>query len=268
MAIKFSDIALAQVQGANFPGAPGQAQIVQPPTQQNNPLFEGPPELIATYVLDGTEAVGDIILLGIAPAGVVIGVSGRVNSGLTAPATTLTVAIGDNDQGNLADLPLPSFAGAQPTQGQVNAIGAPAWVSGTTYAPGNVVIDTAATSGIFQQNDAYTCISATSGTTAPHSAATTVWMPIYQRYSGTISVAAASGNVTFAGGTQAYGGPASIQPFSVTPGAVPTGLTAKQIANMQYQIQNDCWIMARVLTSGTPVANTVLVFRLPMYASN
>lgn len=270
MAIWMTDVALAQVQGNNFPGAPGEAQIGSPPTTQNNPLFEGPPTITATYTVSSgaTEAVGDTILIAVGNAGIVVDPNGHVSTGITAPATTLTVAIGDTDQGLLTAQPIPNAAGAQATVGQTTSIQAPAWVSGTSYVAGNVVLDNAASSGIFVTGDAYLCIAATSGTTAPHSAATTVWMPCYQRYSGSISVAGASANVAFAGGTQLYGGPASIQPFSVTPGAVPTGFTAAQVANQPYQIQNDCWITARILTVGTLVAGTILVFRVPLLASN
>lgn len=271
MAIWYTDVALAQQQGNNFPGAPGQAQIVQPPYWQNNALFEGPPIITATYQVSSgaTEAVGDIINIAKLEAGSLVDPNGRVGTGLTAVATTLTLAIGDNDLGLLSGLPIPNASAAAAAIGNTySTLQAPAWVSGTTYAPGNVVVDNAASSGIFVTGDVYLCVAATSATTAPHSAATTVWMPCYQRYSGTISCAAASLNVAFAGGTQLYGGPASILPFSVTPGTAPTGFTATTLLNQPYVIQNDCWLQARVLTVGTLVANTILTFRVPIVTAN
>lgn len=271
MAIWYTDTALAQIQGRNFPGQPGQAQFQNPPYQQNNALMEGPPTLTAIYTVSAgaTEAVGDTIYVGIAPAGVVVSPNGRISTGLTAPAATLTVAVGDLDQGYLANQPIPNIAGAlsQVSQPDTN-IQAPVWVSGTTYAPGNVVLDAAASSGVFAQYDAYVCVAATSGTTAPHSAATTVWYPCYSRYSTSISVAAASANVSFASAIAQYGGPASIQPYSLIPGQAALGLTANQIANYPYQIQNDTWVTARILTVGTLVAGSLLAFRIGMTAAN
>jgi hypothetical protein len=265
MATFYTDVALAQIQGNNFPGAPGQPSIVNPPTYQNNALFEGPPEIIATYVWAGTEAANDIINIAIGRAGWVISPTGRVASGVTAPATTLTMAIGDNDLGLLTNLPITSPAGATAAIGfPATTLQAPLWVSGTTYAPGNVVIDAASTPA----NMTYTCISATSGTTAPHSAATTVWMPNYQRYSTSINTAGASGNVIFATGIQLYGGPASVVPYSVTPGQAALGYSATSILAQPYQLQNDCWIQALLLTVATPVANTVSTFRIGALAAN
>lgn len=265
MATFFTDVATAQVQGANFPGYPGQPAIVPPPTVQNNPLFEGPPEILATYVWAGTEAANDIINIAIGRAGWIISPTGRVASGVTAPATTLTMAIGDNDLGLLANLPIPSVSGASAATGFPNTtLQAPTWVSGTTYAPGNVVLDATSTPA----NLTYTCISATSGTTAPHSAATTVWMPNYQRYSTSINTAGASGAVSFATGIQLYGGPASVVPYSVTPGAAAQGYSTTALLAQQYQLQNDCWIQALLLTVATPVANAVSTFRIPVLAVN
>lgn len=271
MAFFFTDTALAQVQGRNFPGTPGQAQFQNPPTQQNNPLMEGPPTLTGIYTVSSgaTEAVGDTILIGIAPQGVIVSPNGRVSTGLTAPAATLTLAIGDLDQGLLANQPIPNIAGAQSQTGFPDTnVQAPIWVSGTTYAPGNVVLDSAASSGVFAQNDAYVCVAATSGTTAPHSAATTVWYPCYSRYSTSIDVHAASQIVSFASAIQQYGGPASVLPYSVTPGQAALGFAAAQLANYPYQIQNDTWVTARILTVGTLVAGSLLVFRIPLEASN
>jgi hypothetical protein len=272
MATWYTDVALVQQQYNNFPGAPGSVQIVQPPYWQNNAIQEGPGVITATYTVSSgaTETVGDTINIAKLEAGYLIDPSfAHVNTGLTAPATTLTISVGDNDMGLLANLPIPNPSGAQPTYGQATSISAPQWVSGTTYVYGNVVQDAAASSGSFQQYDTYMCVaSTTNGTTAPHSAANTVWMPCNQRYSNSIDVHAASGNVAFAGGTQLYGGPASILPYAITPGTLASGFTATAALNTPYIIQNDCWLQARILTLNTIVANTVLVFRVPVIAAN
>lgn len=269
MAIWYTDVALAHIQGNNFPGAPGVAQIINPPTWQNNALFEAPLEVLATYTVSGTEAVGDTIYIGSLPQGVVVEPTGaRVNTGLTAPATTLTVAIGDTDQGSLFSQPIPNAAAAVSAIGLPTSIQAPVWVSGTTYVPGNVVLDSSASAGVFAQNDAYICVANTSAATAPHSAATTVWYPCYARYSNSVAVNAAAANVAFASAIQFYGGPPSILPFSVTPGQLPTGYTAANLLNQQYVIQGDAWLTARILTVSAPVANTVLVFRAPIMTAN
>ena len=271
MAIWYTDVALAQQQYNNFPGAPGEVQIVQPPFWQNRSQFEGPPIITATYQVSSgaTEAVGDIINIALLEEGYLVDPNGKVSTGLTGPATTLTVSIGDNDLGLLSTLPIPNGAAGTANIGNpAQTLQAPDWVSGTTYAAGNVVCDQAASSGIFVKGDTFTCVAATSGTTAPHSAATTVWMPNYQRYSGTISVAAASANVAFAGGTQLYGGAASVLPFSVTPGQAALGFTATTLLNQPYVIQHACWLQARILTVGTLVANTLLVFRVPIVTAN
>ena len=270
MAIFYTDIAAAQQQGVNFPGEPGVNQLINPPTQQNNPLLEGVNEIVATYQVSSgaTEAVGDIINIALLPAGVIVNPRGSVQTGLTAPAATLTLGIGDNDLGVPTARPIPNaaaFNGGNPSS-PVEV--APVWVSGTTYAPGNVVQDSAASSGIFVTGDTYICVAATSGATAPHSAATTVWYPCYNRYSTSIGVSGASANVSFASAIQFYGGPASLLPYSVTPGQAALGLTAQQILNSQYQIQRDCWLQARVLTVGSLVANTILVFRVNLINSN
>jgi len=266
MATWYTDVALAQQQGNNFPGAPGQAQIINPPYGQNNALFEGPFEIVATYVWTGNEAANDIINIALLGAGTVVDPNGKVSSGLTAPATTLTMAIGDNDLALLSNLPIPNAAGSAAAVGQpYTTIQAPVWVSGTSYVPGNVVLD--ATSVPTYQ--AYTCLVATSGAVAPHSVANTTWMPNQQRYSNSINVAGAAGNVAFAAGTQMYGTPPSIVPFSVNPGASPTGYVAATTGLFQqYQIQNDCWLQALLLTVNTTVANTVSVFRVPIITAN
>ena len=70
MAIYFTDVATAQIQGNNIPGELGQQNLTpSTPPYQNNALFEGPPEIIATYVLNGLEAANDIINIAIAGAG-------------------------------------------------------------------------------------------------------------------------------------------------------------------------------------------------------
>lgn len=270
MAILYTDLALRQSIGSNYPGSPGQQQItnVPAPGGQTNALFEGPTEIVATYTLTAAEAAGDTILIGILPAGVVVDPNGKISSGVTAPATTLTAAVGDNDLGNPSLLPITNAAGIQSGIPGPVVVTAPIWISGTTYAAGNIVQDSAATSGSHTQYDTYMAVAATSGTTAPNAAATTVWMPCRQRYSGSINIAGASSNVAFAGGTQLYGGPASALPYSVVPGQAGLGWTANELLNQQYQIQGDCWLFARLLTVGTPVAGTFLTFRVPILTAN
>jgi hypothetical protein len=268
MATWYTDIAANQLQGVNFEGETGEGTLTTQPGTQNNPVLEGPPDIIATYTWTGNEVNNDLIYLAIAPAGVVVSPNGHVSSGLTAPATTLTLAIGD------LDLALPTLqpitnAAALVSQGAVvGGSVAPNWVSATAYAVGNVVTDPNSTPA----NLTYTCVLAqtSANTTAPHSAANTSWMPNNQRYSNTIDCHAASGNVAFAAGTQLYGGPLSILPNSTTPNSVPTNATAAQIANSAYQIQGPggAWITAIVLTSNTIAANAVSVFRIGLTASN
>lgn len=261
MATWYTDLALNQQQGANFPGFPGSGTLTPQPGTQNNPQLQSP-VLTGIYTWTGAEAANDIINIGILHQGVIVDPSkGTVSSGLTAPAATLTVAIGDNDLAIPSLLPISNGQAYQnvPSLAPGGAT-APNWVSGTTYAPGNVVTDPASTPA----NQVFLCVAATSGTTAPHSAATTVWMPISQRYSGSIDVHAASGLVNFAGGTQLYGGPASLLPYSILPNTAPIGLTANQIDNNPYQIQNDCWAQALILTAATVAAGAVSVFRIPL----
>lgn len=263
MAIFYTDVALNQQQWLNFPGQPGSQTLTNQPGNQNLAILEGPDQITATYTWVGTEAVGDIINLGILPAGVVVSApDGSVDSGVTAPAVTLTVAIGDNDLALLSAQPIPNPQ--VPVDTIIAPNQAPLWVSGTTYAKGNVVYDATSTPA----NQVYTCMAATSGTTAPHSAATTVWMPNQQRYSATINIAGASGDVEFAGGTQNYGGPLSLLPYSTVPGQAALGATANQIAASQYQTQQDCWAQAVILTISTPVAGAVSVFRVPYIPAN
>lgn len=264
MAVWYTDVAQNQKQLLNFPGTSGEGYLTNQPGTQNRPLLEGPPEITATYTWTGNEAANDIINIAIAPAGVVVSPNGKVSSGLTAPAATLTVAIGDNDLAIASLLPITNTAAIQSATGIPAVHTAPNWVSGTTYAPGNVVTDPNSTPA----NLTYTCVAATSGTTAPHSAATTVWMPNDQRYSAAIDVHAASGNVAFSGGTQLYGGPMSMLPTSVVANTQPANATAAQLANNPYQVQGDCWIQALIVTLTTPAANAVSVFRIPLIASN
>ena len=265
MATWYTDIANAQQQGNNFPGYPGQVQIGSPPTSQNNSLFEGPFEIVGTYVWTGNEAANDVINIAVLGAGWVVDPNGHVASGLTAPATTLTMAIGDNDLGLLANLPIPNAQAGTSAVGQPGTtLQAPVWVTGTSYVAGNVVLDATSTPASM----AYTCLVATSGSTAPHSAANTTWMPNNQRYSNSIDVHAASGNVAFSGGTQFYGTPPSLVPFSTSPGTAATGFTSAQSLFQQYQIQYDCWLQALLLTVNATVANTVSVFRVPVLTAN
>lgn len=262
MATWYTDVANNQILGNNFPGEQGQPQIGSPPTVFNNALFEGPPEITATYTWTGNEAANDLINIAVGRAGVQISPNGHVSSGLVAPGSTLTLAIGDNDLAIPSLLPIvngAAVAGAAASQSQT----APNWVSGATYVPGNVVTDPNSTPA----NLTYTCVANTSGSTAPHSAANTVWMPNNQRYSNSIDCHAASGNVAFAGGTQNYGGPPSFLPNSVIPGTA-SGLTGGPSLNQPYQLQGDCWLQALVLTAANVNANAVSVFRIGVIAAN
>jgi hypothetical protein len=256
MATWYTDVANNQRLGVNFPGLVGDQTLTTQPGTQNNPLFEGPPEIIATYVWTGNEAANDLINIAVALPGVVISPNGKVSSGVSAPATTLTFAVGDND---LASPELRPVVNPQSIVAQPTGYVAPEWVSGASYVPGNVVTDSNSTPAKLT----YYCVAATSGSTAPHSAANTVWMPCNQRYSNSINCAGASGNVAFAGGTQLYGPPA----FAPTIGTA-SPVTGSPSLAQPYQIQTTCWIQALILTMNTPVANTVSVFRIPVYASN
>lgn len=265
MAILYTDVALNQKQNVNFPGFPGQLTLTTQPGSQNNPLVEGGAEIIGTYTWTGAEAQYDIINIGILPAGSIVQATEiTVNSGTTAPAVTLTVAIGDNDLALLSAQPIPNPMVPVDTS-PLAANQAPLWVSGTVYALGNVVYD--ATSS--PANQVYTCIRATTSaqTTAPHSDAT-YWIANQVRYSSSINIAGANGNVVSATGTQFYGGPLSVLPYSTVPGQAALGATANQIANSQYQIQQHTWAQAVILTISTPVAGTVSVFRIPFLQAN
>lgn len=264
MATWYTDVATNQENAVNFPGESGVGTLTTQPGTQNRPLLEGPPEVIATYTWTGNEAANDIINICVLPAGVIVDPNGKVSSGLTAPSSTLTIAVGDNDLA-IASL-LPIYGQSSPAQTTSYPTTAPNWVSGATYAPGNVVTDPNSTPA----NLTYMCVAATSGSTAPHSAANTVWMPCNQRYSNSIDVHAASGNVAFSGGTQSYGGPLSELPYSTVANSVPTNATGPQLLNNPYQIQQSCWLQALILTINTTNinANAVSVFRVKLTASN
>ena len=261
----YTDIALNQQQGNNLPGQAGVSQLPYPDgqAQQNVPILEGPPDIVGTYTWVGTEAVGDIINIGIGRAGMLISPKATVSSGTTAPAVTLTVAIGDNDLGLLSALPISNPGVAQALLGTGNSLQAPVWVTGTAYVAGNVVLDAAST----PSNQTYTCILAVTGSTAPHSDSTH-WIANQVRYSASIDIHAASGNVSGSGGTQLYGGIASKVPEAVLPGSLQVGNTANSLANSQYILQYDCWIQAVILTANTIAAGAVSVFRIPTSSLN
>lgn len=256
----YTDIAAAQVQGANFPGAPGALQIGSPPTFQNRSMLEGPPEITATYLWTGTEAQYDTINIGILPAGTLVSPLGRVCSGGTAPASVLTMAIGDDDMGLLSELPIPNYAGAVAAIGFTDSLQAPLWVTATSYVKGNLVIDAAST----PSNRVYICILAVSGSTAP-SSDSTHWTPFYSKYSGSINTAGANGNVLFASGTGVLAG---LPPYAGVVGTLPTGYSATQLVAQPWIIRNDCWLQALLLTCSTPVAGTVSVFHVPLINAN
>ena len=265
MATWYTDVATNQIVGSNYPGDQGMTQIGQPPTTFNNNLLEGPPETQATYTWTGNELANDIINICRLPAGVTVSPNGHVSSGLTGIAPTLTFVIGDNDLAVLTLRPVQNPS-AISSAGYTNPTFAPNWVSGGTYVYGNVVTDPNSTPA----NMTYTCVtSSTSASTAPHSAANTVWMPNNQRYSNSIDVHAASGNVSFSGGTQLYGGPASFLPNSILPNSlcIASGGT---LLNQPYQIQTDCWLQALIATINTNVlnANAVSIFRVALIAAN
>ena len=265
MATWYTDVATNQIVGNNFPGDQGMTQIGQPPSTFNNDLFQGPPEIAATYTWTGNELANDVINIALLKAGSLVSPNGHVSSGLTGIAPTLTLAIGDNDLAVLTLRPVQNPS-ATSSQGYTSVITAPNWVSAGAYVYGNVVTDPNSTPA----NLTYTCVAATSAATAPHSAANTVWMPNNQRYSNSIDVHAAAGNVAFSGGTQGYGGPLSVLPNSVLPNSVPGNATAAVLANNPYQIQQDCWLQATILTINTTNlnANAVSVFRVTLIASN
>ncbi len=261
----YTDLATNQIQGNNLPGQVGVQNIAVTDggPEQNNPIFEGPPELIGTYVWTGSEAAGDIINIGIGREGMLISPNGRVASNATAPATTLTVAIGDNDLGLISTLPIPNAAANSAALGGQNSLQAPVWVANTAYVAGNVVLDAAST----PTNQTYTCLASVSGATAPHSDSTH-WIANQVRYSASIDIHAANGNVLCAAGTQLYGGVPSKCPEAVQPGVAQTGWNTSQLLGQQYVLQHDCWIQAVILTLNTVVANAISVFRIPTNSLN
>ena len=173
------------------------------------------------------------------------------------------MAVGDNDLGALSTLPIPNAAAGVSAAGGLNALSAPTWVSGTAYVAGNVVLDAAST----PSNQTFTCILAITGATAPHSDSTH-WIANQVRYSASIDIHAASGNVAFVTGTQLYGGTPSKCPEALIPGQVQTGWSTSQLLSQPYIIQHDCWLQAVILTANTIVANAVSLFRIPTLSLN
>ncbi len=265
MATWYTDVATNQIIGNNYPGDQGMTQIGQPPSTFNNNLFEGPSEVAATYTWNGNEAANDTIYVALLKQGTLISPNGHISNGLTVPTTSLTFAVGDNDLALMTLRPVQNPS-ATSSAGYTPVIVAPNWVSGSTYVYGNVVTDPNSTPA----NLTYTCVtSSTSASTAPHSAANTVWMPNNQRYSNSINCIAASSNVAFAGGTQLYGGPASFLPNSVLPNTLCIA-SGGSLLNQPYQIQSDCWLTATILTINTTNinANAVSVFRVGVIGAN
>lgn len=261
MAILYTDVALNQRNNLNFPGEPGAATMTTQPGSQNNALFEGPPAVIATYTLTGSEAAGDIINIAVGQAGWYVGVGGRIATGTSAPAAVLTAAVGDNDLNYATARPIPN---SQAIQANTQFVQAPLWVANTAYVRGNVVIDAASTPA----NQTFTCITASvSGSTAPSSDSTN-WIPNQRRYAHGLNIAGASANVAFASGTQLYGGPAYAPQTGTLATVNPGGYTTNQALNQPYQLQTDCWLQAVLLTCSTPVAGTVLVFHIGVTAAN
>lgn len=242
MAIWYTDVANVQLQGNNFPGQTGLLSGISAlPSVQNDPLREGPSEILATYTWSGTEAANDIINIAIIPSGQQVDSNGKVSSGATAPATTLTAALGDNDQGLVAvgsttgGLPItnPTAVVANPT-----GVVAPTWLTGTVYVAGQVVLDPGATPA----NATYTCILGLTSATQPHSDASH-WVANSTRYSTSMNIAGAAGNV------------------STTPPAIYSGFNP-------YFVNGDCWFQALLLTVTTPVAGAVSVFRFYLNSNN
>lgn len=242
MAIWYSDVAANQLQGVNFPGQVGQGSGISTlPSTQNNPLLEGPYEIVATYTWVGTEAAGDIINWAIIPAGQNVDPWGHWQNGATAPATTLTAAIGDNDQGLLAvgsttgGLPItnPTAVAAQPT-----GVVASTWVTGTVYAVGAVVLDPGSTPA----NATFTNILGLTSSTQPHSDASH-WVANSTRYSTAINVAGASAAVAF------------------TPPAPSPGFTP-------YFTNGDSWLQSLLATLTVPVAGAISVVRVYLNTNN
>ena len=253
MAIWYSDVAARQLQGVNFPGQAGQLSGISVlPSVQNDPLYEGPLEIVATYTWVGTEAAGDIINWGIIPSGQQIDPWGHWQNGATAPATTLTVAVGDNDLGLVAvgattgGLPItnPTAVAAQPL-----GVQAPTWLTGTTYVAGQVVLDPGSTPA----NATYTCILGLTSATQPHSDASH-WLANSTRYSTAVNVAGASAAVSFA------------------PPAIYLGSNLAATGFLQgfnpYWVLNDCWLQTLLVTLVTPVAGAISQIRVQMNTNN
>ena len=269
MATWYTDVATNQQQNVNFPGKPGVGTLTTQPGSQNLELIEGPLEIVATYTWVGTEATNDVINIAKLEPGWLVDPFGHVSSGVLSMSNvaTVTVQIGDNDLAPFAGLPITNAAAVQATGAiQQTSMQAPMWVSATVYAPGNVVYDNTSVPVM-----CYTCIKQTtaSQTTAPHSDST-YWIPNAQRYSQGININGNYASVAWASGTQIWGGPLSVLPNSVVPNSVPSGATAAQIANSQYQIQGDCWLQALITAATTAniVANQVSVFRATVLTAN
>ena len=236
MAIYYTDVASNQIQGVNFPGQAGLGMLTPQPGVQNNPTLEGLSKITAVYTMTGNEAAGDIINIALLNSGQSLDPNGHISTGTTAPATTLTVAIGDNDQGLVANLPIvnPSIL---PNTNIV--IQAPTWVSGSVYSVGTIVLDPTSTPA----NQTYTVIKTTtsSQTTAPHSD-TTYYVANSSRYTTAVSVASASANVACNGGNL-------------------NGAS-------NYYVSEDCWLQALIATAATPVAGATIAFRFDTIANN
>ena len=234
MAIWYTDVATNQQQGVNFPGQSGLGMLTPQPGTQNNPTLEGLSKITAVYTMTGNETAGDIINIALLNSGQSLDPNGHISTGATAPGATFTVAIGDNDQGLVTTLPIVNPMVLPNTNVVIQA---PTWVSGTSYAVGAVVLDATATPAYAT----YTCISAVSGSTAPHSDSTH-WQANSSRYSTAVSIASANANVSSNGGNL-------------------NGQT-------NYYVSEDCWLQALVSTLVTPAAGATIAFRFDTIANN
>ena len=236
MAIYYTDVASNQIQGVNFPGQSGLGTLTPQPGAQNNPTLEGLGKITAVYTMTGNEAAGDIINIALLNSGQSLDPNGHISTGTTGPATTLTVAIGDNDQGLATNLPITN---PQAAPNSLTVIQAPTWVSGSVYSVGTIVLDATST----PTYQPYTVIKATtsSQTTAPHSD-TTYYVANSSRYSTAVSVASASANVASNGGNL-------------------NGAS-------NYYVSEDCWLQALIATAATPVAGATIAFRFDTIANN
>ena len=249
MAIWYSDVATRQLQGNNFPGIVGQGQGISTlPSTQNDPLFEGPFEMTPTYTWTGTEAANDYIVWGIIPAGQGVDPWGHWQNGATAPATTLTATVGDNDLGLIISSVTGGLPITNPTAAITNPTGiqAPTWLTGTTYVAGQVVLDPGATPA----NSTWTCILGLTSATQPHSDASH-WLANDTRYSAAINVAATSAAV------------------AMTPPAIYLGTPAQNLQGFNpYTVVNDCWLVSRLATLVTPVAGALSMLRVQLNTNN